>query len=120
VSLPLAGRRELVTGAGSGIGRACALLLARHGAAVALLDVREDALAEAAVELDERGGRAIALPCDVGEEASVRAAVTSAVAQLGGLDTVVAARASCAPGARRSCRWRSGSGSCASTSPGRS
>jgi NAD(P)-dependent dehydrogenase (short-subunit alcohol dehydrogenase family) len=87
----LAGRRALVTGAGSGIGRACARLLAREGAAVAMLDVRDDALDEAAAEVAAAGGRAIGLRCDVGSEPSVRDAVASAAGELGGLDTVVAA-----------------------------
>jgi NAD(P)-dependent dehydrogenase (short-subunit alcohol dehydrogenase family) len=99
VSPPLAGRRALVTGAASGIGRACAGLLAQQGAAVALIDVREAAVAEAAAELAGRGARAVGLPCDVGEERSVRDAAEAAAARLDGLDTVVAAAGIVRPGA---------------------
>jgi NAD(P)-dependent dehydrogenase (short-subunit alcohol dehydrogenase family) len=91
VSRPLAGRRALVTGAGSGIGRACARLLARQGAAVALVDVREEPLAGTLAEIAGLGGRAVAVRCDVGSEPSVHDAVASAVEQFDGLDTVVAA-----------------------------
>jgi NAD(P)-dependent dehydrogenase (short-subunit alcohol dehydrogenase family) len=87
----LAGRRALVTGAGSGIGAACARVLAEQGAAVALLDVRRDAVEEAAAELRSLGTPATALACDVGEDASVSSAAAAAAAELGGLDTVVAA-----------------------------
>jgi NAD(P)-dependent dehydrogenase (short-subunit alcohol dehydrogenase family) len=91
VSGTLAGRRALVTGAGSGIGRACARLLAQQGAAVALLDVRDDALEDAVAEIAAIDDRTIGVRCDVGSEPSVRDAAGSAVAQLGGLDIVVAA-----------------------------
>jgi NAD(P)-dependent dehydrogenase (short-subunit alcohol dehydrogenase family) len=73
------GRRALVTGGGSGIGRATAVLLAERGGAVALLDHRRDAVREAAESLG-----VIALTADVRDEASVRGAVAEAVESLGG------------------------------------
>jgi NAD(P)-dependent dehydrogenase (short-subunit alcohol dehydrogenase family) len=94
----LAGRRAIVTGAGSGIGRACARVLAERGAAVALLDVRDDALADAAAEVAAGDPRTVAIRCDVASEDSVRDAVASAVDGLGGLDTVVAAAGIARPG----------------------
>jgi NAD(P)-dependent dehydrogenase (short-subunit alcohol dehydrogenase family) len=94
----LAERRAIVTGAGSGIGRACAALLARHGTAVALADLRGDAVDRVADEITADGGRAIGIVCDVGDEESVAGAVTGAAAEFGGLDTVVAAAGIVRPG----------------------
>lgn len=73
------GRRALVTGGGSGIGRATAALLAARGARVAVLDQREDAAHEAAEAVDGVG-----VIGDVRDEASVRAAVSEASEALGG------------------------------------
>jgi NAD(P)-dependent dehydrogenase (short-subunit alcohol dehydrogenase family) len=87
----LAGRRALVTGGGSGIGRACARLLAQQGAAVAILDVRDDALNDAVEEIEAIDARTVGVRCDVGSEPSVGDGVAQAVDRLGGLDTVVAA-----------------------------
>jgi len=87
----LDGRRALVTGAASGIGEACARRLAADGAAVALLDVRAEAVASVANELRGAGARAIAFECDVADEGSVSSAVNESTRALGGLDTVVAA-----------------------------
>jgi NAD(P)-dependent dehydrogenase (short-subunit alcohol dehydrogenase family) len=86
--LPLSGRSALVTGAGSGIGAACAQVLSEQGAAVAALDVRAGAADEVAATLR---GDALGLECDVTDEDAVAAAVRSAVDALGGLDTIVAA-----------------------------
>jgi NAD(P)-dependent dehydrogenase (short-subunit alcohol dehydrogenase family) len=86
----LAGRRALVTGAGSGIGRASALRLAAEGAAVAVVDVRAGSAEMVVAELEAAGGKAVALTADVREEEAVRGAAAEAVAALGGLDTVVA------------------------------
>jgi NAD(P)-dependent dehydrogenase (short-subunit alcohol dehydrogenase family) len=74
------GRRALVTGGGSGIGRATAALLAERGARLALLDNREDVVREAAGALDS----AVGVVGDVRDETSVRASVAEAVAALGG------------------------------------
>lgn len=85
----LAGRRALVTGAGSGIGRATALRLAADGAGVAVVDLDPAAAARVASEVTALGARAVALSADVGDEAAVRDAVAGAAGHLGGLDTVV-------------------------------
>ena len=86
----LSGRRAFITGAGSGIGAACARLMARRGAAVAVADLREDAGRAAVGEITGDGGRALGVTCDVGGSASVAAAVSTAADEFGGLDTVVA------------------------------
>lgn len=75
----LAGLKALVTGGASGIGRATAELLAARGASVAVLD-----LDPGSVDKPLRGYTA-----DVSDDASVRAAVAAAVADLGGLDVLV-------------------------------
>ncbi len=86
----LTGRRALVTGAGSGIGRASALRLADEGAQVWCADIRESLAAESATAIVERGGSAGAVHCDVGDEESVQLAVARGLETLGGLDLVVA------------------------------
>jgi NAD(P)-dependent dehydrogenase (short-subunit alcohol dehydrogenase family) len=80
----LTGRRILVTGGASGIGRATAALFAREGATVAVLDRAADAAALVAREI---GGHGITV--DVADPTSVDAAVNAAAAVLGGLDGVV-------------------------------
>lgn len=86
----VAGKRAIVTGAGSGIGRAAARRLAHEGARVALLDIDLDAAEAAAAPLRGDGAEAIALRVDVTSERDVEAAVAEAVRAFGGLDVVVA------------------------------
>lgn len=86
----LVGRRVLVTGAAKRIGKALASTLARNGADVAI--TYRGSAAEAKQTRDEiaaLGVRAHAVACDVGDEASVVAAVESTVAAFGGLDLLV-------------------------------
>ncbi|MCR6499390.1 SDR family oxidoreductase [Shinella sp. CPCC 101442] len=85
-----AGKVALVTGAGSGIGRATAEAFARHGASVGVLS-RTDEEVEAVVrEIRALGGDAMALVADVSDEASMRAAVDRVAGGFGALDIVVA------------------------------
>jgi NAD(P)-dependent dehydrogenase (short-subunit alcohol dehydrogenase family) len=79
------GRTAVVTGAGSGLGRATARRLAAEGAAVACLDIAEGAVKETVDSIDgsQSGGRAIAVACDVTDEASVAAAVERTATELG-------------------------------------
>jgi NAD(P)-dependent dehydrogenase (short-subunit alcohol dehydrogenase family) len=75
----------LVVGAGSGIGRATALLMAREGASVVLTDLRQSAADSVAREAEEAGGRAIGVAADVRSSADVRAAVARALDAFGAL-----------------------------------
>src|SRR5690349_22663284 len=67
------GKIAIVTGAGSGIGRAVALALLREGYSIALAGSRADALAETAARAGTDAGRALAVPTDVTDAASVAA-----------------------------------------------
>lgn len=83
--MSLSGRAVLITGASQGVGRGIALAAAGAGAAVAVTARRIEAARAVADEIGARGGRAIALSCDVGDRASVEAAVAAAIAAFGGL-----------------------------------
>lgn len=85
----LSGRVVAITGASSGIGEACALACARAGAAVALGARRADRLEAVARRIADEGGRAVAIPMDVADEASAHAFVRGAAERLGGLDALV-------------------------------
>ena len=72
-------RVAIVTGAGRGIGEAVARRLAAEGAAVTLGDLNEVTAKETARAISEKGGRALALRCDVGDRAAVDAMVRATV-----------------------------------------
>jgi NAD(P)-dependent dehydrogenase (short-subunit alcohol dehydrogenase family) len=86
----LAGKRALITGAGSGIGRSTAIRFVCDGARVALLDVDPTVGSALARELSADGEVAHFVQADIGQEAEVEAAVGAAAANLEGLDVVVA------------------------------
>ncbi len=85
----LSGRVVAVTGASSGIGEATALACARAGAVLALAARRSERIEALAQQIVQDGGRAIALPTDVGEEEQAQAFVQGAHAELGRLDVLV-------------------------------
>ncbi|WP_433250826.1 SDR family NAD(P)-dependent oxidoreductase [Actinomadura nitritigenes] len=87
--IDLSGKAGLVTGAGSGIGRATAIALAGNGAAVAVLDIDEGTAAETAEMIEKAGGQAVASTVDIADERSVRAAVERTVTAYGRLDYAV-------------------------------
>ena len=76
----------LVTGAGSGMGLAAAQAFAAEGAAVALVDINEEAARTAAGQLVATGHKAIAISCDVTDEGQVKAMVEQIVSAFGRLD----------------------------------
>jgi NAD(P)-dependent dehydrogenase (short-subunit alcohol dehydrogenase family) len=88
--MELQGKVALVTGAGSGIGKAAALLFAREGAAVGALSRTEAEIRKAADEIERAGGRAIPLVADVADDGQVRKAVADLVQAYGRLDIVFA------------------------------
>lgn len=81
-----AGKAAFVTGAGSGIGRAAALAFAQEGAHVAVVDRDEQATAVTVEQIEQLGGTALAVACDVTSSEQVKAAVDRAVARFGRLD----------------------------------
>lgn len=86
----LQGRVAAITGGALGIGRATALCFAAEGATVALGDVEVEAAEKVAGEINERGGRAIAVGVDVGDAGQVQAFVDRIVGELGRLDVMFA------------------------------
>lgn len=86
----LEGKVALVTGAGSGIGRASAMLLAKEGARIGALGRGREELDAAVREIRDGGGEAMPLAADVADPDAMQAAVEQLVGQYGRLDTVVA------------------------------
>jgi len=82
----LAGKSALITGGGSGIGRATALAFAREGARVAVADLSPENAAATVEQINASGGQAIAIALDVTAEAKVSAMVETTVAAFGRLD----------------------------------
>jgi NAD(P)-dependent dehydrogenase (short-subunit alcohol dehydrogenase family) len=80
------GKVAFVTGAGSGIGRATALAFAREGASVAAADISEQGSRETARLIEEQGGRALAVKCEVTRAEDVKAALDKTIEAFGRLD----------------------------------
>lgn len=79
----------LVTGAGQGIGKAIALRLVKDGFAVAIADYNDATATTVAAEINQAGGRAVAIKVDVSRRDQVFAAVEQARKALGGFDVIV-------------------------------
>lgn len=80
------GKVALVTGGGSGIGRATALAFAKDGASVCTVDIDTEANKETVLKITQSGGRAIAVDGDIAEPATAANSVSSAIKTFGGLD----------------------------------
>ena len=85
----LTGHVALVTGASQGIGRACAIELAKAGAAVALCARNEEKLAAVATEITGAGGQAAVFKLDVANEDDIKTATKAAIQQFGKIDVLV-------------------------------
>jgi NAD(P)-dependent dehydrogenase (short-subunit alcohol dehydrogenase family) len=88
--MQMSGKVALVTGAGSGIGRATALLIAREGGSVGVLDADEERVKHVVAEITDAGGNAHGETVDIRDGDAVVAATGRVVEELGGLDVVVA------------------------------
>src|SRR3954454_17828895 len=87
--MELTGKRALITGAGSGIGRACAIRLAEAGASVAVVDLRAESAAETVTAIQGAGGNALGLRFDVTRRAEVLDAFQRVQEAWGGLDILL-------------------------------
>jgi NAD(P)-dependent dehydrogenase (short-subunit alcohol dehydrogenase family) len=83
------GAVAVITGGASGIGRACALALARRGLAVAVADLNQQRMGEAVALLQAEGVEAHAIRCDVTDDAQVEAMAKQAIARFGHVDLLM-------------------------------
>ncbi|UOF90665.1 glucose 1-dehydrogenase [Fodinisporobacter ferrooxydans] len=89
MSKPLSGKVAVVTGGGQGIGRAISLRLARDGADVAVLDLKEENAAAVAKEIRELGQKSMSLQVDVRDREAVRSVIDQVIAEFGKIDRLV-------------------------------
>jgi NAD(P)-dependent dehydrogenase (short-subunit alcohol dehydrogenase family) len=82
----LTGKRALITGGASGIGKATAMLFAREGAAISVVDLDEEGGSKVGCAIQEEGGHAVFVAADVTLDSDCRRAVQQTVSELGGLD----------------------------------
>lgn len=87
--MDFSGKTALITGAGRGIGEACALQLARGGAQIVANDLKAENLQELCQKLDQMNAAYLACPCDVADEAAVRVMVAKAIETFGKIDILV-------------------------------
>ena len=87
--MSLSGRVALVTGASQGIGRTCALRLAKDGATVGVAARNQEKLNELVHEITTAGGKAAAFALDVSDEEQVKSTLKSAITQFGKIDILV-------------------------------
>jgi 3-oxoacyl-[acyl-carrier protein] reductase len=87
--MSLSGHVAFITGASQGIGRTCALRLAKNGATVAVAARNQEKLNELVNEIATAGGKATAFPLDVADEEQVKAAIKAVIAQFGKIDILV-------------------------------
>jgi NAD(P)-dependent dehydrogenase (short-subunit alcohol dehydrogenase family) len=86
----IAGKAAVVTGGGSGIGMGLAKELARRGASVAIADILPDTARTIADEINDAGGKAVAIPCDVCDRSSIEQMKAEANSALGTIELVFA------------------------------
>ncbi|MFG1923313.1 SDR family NAD(P)-dependent oxidoreductase [Cryptosporangium sp. NPDC048952] len=87
--MALEGRNAVVTGGGRGLGRSIAVVLAAHGAAVAVWDLNAENAAETVAEIQAAGGKAVAITADVSDSGAVAAAAATSRADLGPVTVLV-------------------------------
>jgi 3-oxoacyl-[acyl-carrier protein] reductase len=87
--MDLSSRVALVTGASQGIGRACALRLAKNGASVAVAARNQEKLNELVQEISAAGGKSAAFVVDVADEGQIKTAIKSVLADFGKIDILV-------------------------------
>lgn len=85
----LSGRVALITGASQGIGRACALRLAKDGATVAVAARSEEKLNDLVKEINAVGGKSSAFAMDVADEGQIKNAIKGALTEFGKIDVLV-------------------------------
>ncbi len=83
-------KSAVVTGAGSGIGRASATLFAQEGAKVLIADLNEDGLAQTKAEIEKAGGQCLARPVDIAAEDTVQDLIETCEREFGSLDIIYA------------------------------
>ena len=82
-------KKAIITGAGGGIGRACAEAMAKEGAVVLCADISEERVSETVAAITDAGGTAKACVGDMSQEAHTKKLVAGAQSELGGLTSIV-------------------------------
>ena len=85
----LEGKTAIITGGASGLGKATALMFAKERADVVIVDISADDGARLAAEIEQSGGAALAIACDVSDETQVERAVTATLSRFGKIDILV-------------------------------